>query len=172
MRDASLRGVHEMLLMKYVRLVMMPMQQQHDEGEHEARRPNTETGLTSDQQAYVSASWVREVRHMARSYLVTARVWQMVFSDLAGNVSATEREGQETEGKRQALAEVYEQWGRSAPMEATLAWAGWLLGTGKGKEASLAVVRARGMVSSSERTEMETRWTKLVCGWEAEGASL
>ena len=65
MRDASLRGVHETLLLSYVTAL------------HEARRkPGL---LDGSDQGQGSGNWLDSIRHMAKGYLTTGKVWQKVF---------------------------------------------------------------------------------------------
>jgi U3 small nucleolar RNA-associated protein 6 len=143
MRDAALRVLHETLLISYVKTA------------HEGRA-KPDSGSTSDQ-ADNSASWLHLVRHMARAYLTTGKVWQQVFSIVEG-----EDWRSEPHGKRQVLGEVFGMWRRKDELEATLEWARWLLENGKGKEATEAVVVGGRSVGSEGRVELERRWMGIV----------
>ncbi|KAF5386261.1 hypothetical protein D9615_002379 [Tricholomella constricta] len=143
MRNASLGGLHETLLISYVRVM------------HEVQKP--ETGLTSDQGS-VSAKWLHSIRHMASAYLTSGAVWQKVFTTLVEE----ENWGSEPDGKRQVLGEVYEKWQGKDAVEATLEWARWLLGNGKGKEGAEAVVACGRSVGEEERARLEKRWMSMV----------
>lgn len=143
MRDASLRGLHETLLISYVRTA------------HEGRA-KPDSGSTSDQRGS-SARWLHSVRHMARAYLTTGRVWQQVFRTIEA-----EDWGSEPHGKRQVLGEVFEKWRGKDELEATLEWARWLLANGKGKEATEAVVVGGRSVGEEGRVEMARRWMGIV----------
>ncbi|KAG5646802.1 hypothetical protein DXG03_002179 [Asterophora parasitica] len=141
MRNASLNGLHEKLLMSYVRVM------------HEVhRKPGT--GLTSDQGSD-SAKWLHSIRHMGSAYLATGAVWQSVFTTLVG-------EEWWVDGKQEVLGEVYKKWEGQDAVEATLAWAGWLLGIGKGKEGAAVVVACGRSIGEEERTALEKRWMRMV----------
>jgi len=144
MRNASLGGLHETLLMSYVQVT------------HEVQR-KPGTGLTSDQSSDL-AKWLHSIRHMASAYLTSGAVWQKVFTTLEGE----EKWGSGPDGKTQVLGEVYEKWRRKDAVEATLEWARWLLGNGKGKEAAEAVVVCGRSVGEEERAELEKRWMGMV----------
>ncbi|GLB37280.1 putative U3 small nucleolar RNA-associated protein 6 [Lyophyllum shimeji] len=144
MRNASLGGLHETLLMSYSQVI------------HEVQtKPGT--GLTSDQ-GLDSAKWLHSIRHMASAYLTSGAVWQKVFTLLEGE----ENWGSGRDGKRQVLGEVYEKWRRKDAVEATLEWARWLLGNGKGKEAAEAVVACGRSVGEDARAGLEKRWISMV----------
>lgn len=129
MRNASLQGVHEMLLMSYVTVM------------HEARA-NAAIGWTSD---HGSDYWLHLVHHMGRAYLTTGKVWRKVFFTLAEI---------EMDGKRKLLGEVFEKWRKKDGMEATVKWASWLLRNGQGKEAGEVVIGAKSRLG----IELERRW--------------
>lgn len=122
---AGLIFVHEMLLIKYVERL------------YSARREPTD-GQSSDQ-ATKRSEWDR-VCHMDESYLTTGNVWQQVFRlEAHGGGEAT-------------LREVYERWRRTDVEGASVEWAKWLLGHGRGAEAS-RVVQGAGL---------EARWDELI----------
>lgn len=136
MRDSSLHGVHEKLLMRYVAVM------------HEAL-PNAAAGLTSDQGVTVRASWLCSIRHMNKSYLTSGKVWKTVFMAV---------ESEEDGWGYDVLGEIYEGWRREDAVEATLAWAGWQVKKGKGKEARELVMRMRHCVGEEGRIKMEQGW--------------
>jgi len=140
MRDSSLRDIHEMLLMKYVTMTHGGV-------------PDRENRCTSDQQGRLDL-----VRHMASAYLPTGRVWQKVFT-----LEMEEREpSADAEAKAKILGEVFEMWRRKDGVDATLAWVGWLMRNGKGREAKEVIVRARSWLGDGERTEVEKGWTGIL----------
>ncbi|RDB24910.1 U3 small nucleolar RNA-associated protein 6 [Hypsizygus marmoreus] len=131
MRDGSLTGVHETLLMRYVRVM------------HEV--PGT--GFESDQEGD-SAKWLHSIRHMASAYLTTGAVWQEVFSIF-------EEEGFEV------LREVYERWSGLDEKGAGLAWAQWLNKQGRGVEAAAVIRTVGRRMGDGELAELETEWGRL-----------
>ncbi|KAF8995433.1 U3 small nucleolar RNA-associated protein 6-domain-containing protein [Cyathus striatus] len=142
MVDSSLSGVHEELLIGYVNSM------------HEAIKEPV-SGTMSDQEAVWSARWVDGIRHMASKYLTTGRVWREVFR-------VTEETGNEDDEQGRILEEVYEMWRREEGVEATVEWARWLLGHGKGREGSEVVMRARSWMSETERGEVERGWKAVL----------
>lgn len=139
MRDGSLRGVHERLLMSYVTVLHEVMGQE----------------ATSDQASKMSAKWLHEVRRIGRSYLTTGRVWQKLFS-VIGETDTW------TQGKKEVLETVYEEWREKDGVEATVGWGRWLMVHGKGGEASAVVARATRVMSEDERTDVEERWRQVM----------
>ncbi|KAA1472793.1 hypothetical protein DENSPDRAFT_839159 [Dentipellis sp. KUC8613] len=93
---------------------------------------------------------IERVRRVAREALPTARVWAAAFGALS-EASAGEK----------VLEAVYEEWREKDLLEATLAWAAWLLGRGSGQAAKAAVMRARGMLGETGRAQLDGRWTGL-----------
>jgi hypothetical protein len=124
MRDSSLASVHEALLIAYATLVF------HEDG-----------GLSYDGK-------VELVRHIAGTYMPTARVWKCVF-----DVSKEDE---------RVCKEVFEKWRRTDGVEATVTWAVWLLKKGKGKEAKEVVVCAGSWLDEEEKKKVESRWTKAL----------
>ncbi|KIY65669.1 hypothetical protein CYLTODRAFT_400074 [Cylindrobasidium torrendii FP15055 ss-10] len=96
--------------------------------------------------SYLASPAARNTDGMVRrmeACLASAPVWRSVFELLA------------TQGAPEAqLRETYELWRRKDGEGAGLAWAGWLLQHGKGKEAS-ALVSSAGL---------EDQWSTLVAG--------
>lgn len=58
----------------------------------------------------------------------------------------------------QELEEVYEAWRGKEGAAATLSWASWLVTSGKGREATEVIVRARSWLGEEEWREVEKRW--------------
>lgn len=96
------------------------------------------------------------VRRIAAEYLATARVWSAVFSKTG------ERGFKSTEEQHRVLEEIYELWRQKDGLEATVAWAKWLLNNGRGKEAGTVVVTGERRLKEAERIELEKRWTVVL----------
>lgn len=129
------RGVHEALLVSFV-TVLAP--------------DAPETGGKSDQDRWIH--WAHSVRHMASRYLTTARVWETVFAQVA-------KEGTESDGKAAVLEQVYLQWREHDLVAATLGWAQWLAGQGRGGDAAAAVVEGQRRATSPDMSaELSRRW--------------
>ena len=62
------------------------------------------------------------------------------------------------------LRTVYEFWRQSDCMEATVAWATWLLRSGRGKDALAVVARARSALGDADGLEVERRWKTMLDG--------
>lgn len=124
MRDSSLASVHEALLMGYTTLVL------HEDG-----------GASDDEMVNI-------VRHIAGTYMPTARVWKSVFEVVREN--------------GRVCKEVFEKWRRTDGVEATITWAVWLLKNGKAKDAKEVVVCAGSWLDEEEKKEVESRWTKVI----------
>ncbi|KAI3597017.1 u3 small nucleolar rna-associated protein 6 [Moniliophthora roreri] len=117
MHDPSLRDVHELLLMSYVRVLS-------------ESREGPETGKTAvPNQETNHSSWLH---HMQRTFLTTGKVWQSAFTLEIQGV-----------GDTAVLREIYEFWRRVDQVESTVEWAKWLLKNGNGKEAMDVVFRSR-----------------------------
>lgn len=93
------------------------------------------------------------VRRIGTEYLATARVWAKVFA-----TEATVGRYKDAEGQQQVLGEIYELWRMKDELEATVAWAKWLLNNGRGKEAGTVVVTGGCRLKEAERQELEKRW--------------
>lgn len=139
MRDSSLSGVHELVLISYAEAI------------HAERVEFTATGRTTDQDTI--AARVQRVRHMANAYLTTAKVWQTVFA-------LESQTGWDSDA--QFLEQVYEEWRKKDGLESTVAWAEWLMKNGKGKEAKEVIVRAKAWLGGEEQAQLERRWTSIL----------
>ncbi|KAJ3929110.1 MAG: U3 snoRNP protein [Lentinula lateritia] len=135
--DSSLQ---EHLLLGYVAALMVS-------------RSTPISGDDSDQVANKSAKALnlQKLRHMQGRFLNTGKVWQKMF-----HLEAEEN------GSAIVLEEIYELWRTANVVEATIAWAEWLLKNGKGKEASVLIVRSKGSVGQKEQEEMETQWVRIM----------
>ncbi|KAF8653585.1 hypothetical protein AX16_003863 [Volvariella volvacea WC 439] len=165
LRDSSLHGLHEKLLMQYVRMM------------HEAPA-NSGSGLTSDQRVGVRTRWLGTVRHMSNYYHASGKVWQRVFELLSDE---WEKDKDSTEGndrykvnkaerkvEEQVMKEIHENWRKEETVEATLALAGWQIKQGKGKEATDLVVRTGGSIGQEERRRLENGWREAMDGLNKE----
>ncbi|KAJ3984445.1 U3 small nucleolar RNA-associated protein 6-domain-containing protein [Lentinula detonsa] len=110
--------------------------------------------LNSDQVANepAKAFKLQNLRHMQSRFINTGKVWQKMF----------QLEAEEEKGDAIVLKEIYELWRKANVLEATIAWAEWLLKNGKGKEASGLIVRSKGSVGQKEQEEMETEWVRVM----------
>jgi hypothetical protein len=124
MRNSSLAGVHEALLIAYTTLEL------HEDG-----------GLSDGDK-------VDLVRHIAGTYMPTAKVWKSVFDFSRGN--------------ERVCKEVFEKWRGMDGVEATVTWAEWLFKKGKAKEAKDVVVCAGSWLDEEEKKRVESRWTKAL----------
>lgn len=133
MQDVSLQGVHEALLVRYVSVL-------HEVGVE----PNS--GLMSDQEKG-RVNWLDWIRHMAKSYLTTGRVWRQVFARVS--------EACEEEEKEKVLGEIFKWWRKDEGVEATIEWGRWLLVHGKGREATEIVMKG---MHCFDKEILEVRW--------------
>ena len=97
------------------------------------------------------------IRKIATRYRATGRVFSKIFLLLAEHGS----QGSADETTVAVLEEVFELWRQKDTLEASVAWARWLLKHGRGKEAISIIVRARSWLMRDEtaRIELEKRWT-------------
>ncbi|KAJ3891268.1 U3 small nucleolar RNA-associated protein 6-domain-containing protein [Lentinula edodes] len=138
--EVSDSSLQEHLLLGYVAALMVS-------------RSTPVSGDDSDQVANKSAKALnlQKLRHMQGRFLNTGKVWQKMF-----HLEAEEN------GSAIVLEELYELWRTANVVEATIAWAEWLLKNGKGKEASVLIVRSKGSVGQKEQEEMETQWVRIM----------
>ncbi|KAI0743827.1 U3 small nucleolar RNA-associated protein 6-domain-containing protein [Daedaleopsis nitida] len=124
------------------------------------------------------------VRRIAAAYMPTARVWEEVFkqemslSTAVGDASTREsgasashssRGGGDSgpangDGDGRVLRAVYEIWREKDGVEATIAWAAWLLRSGNGREAIAVVARTRSVLGATAGEEVERRWKRVLDG--------
>jgi U3 small nucleolar RNA-associated protein 6 len=134
--QASLHGVHEVLLENYVTVL-------------EEANNEPEAGRTSDQGRGWS-SWKATVGHMGRQCLTSGPFWERVFERVA------KMEAKDAGGKEGVLRAIYEEWRKKDGVGAVVGWAGWLLGTGRGREATEIVTAA-----SASSAEVRARWIAI-----------
>ena len=60
------------------------------------------------------------------------------------------------------LKEIYLAWRRRDVVDASLAWARWLLSAGDGREAGALIQRARGEADGPSRQRLEDVWRHIV----------
>ncbi|KAH9892817.1 U3 small nucleolar RNA-associated protein 6-domain-containing protein [Cubamyces lactineus] len=117
------------------------------------------------------------VRKLGTAYSSTARVWAEVFrqeSEASSAAHARSQSGSESacgsgpdtdaDGDARVLTAVYEFWRQTDGVEATVAWATWLLRNGRGKEAVAVVGRARSVLGETAGAEVERRWKTILDG--------
>jgi hypothetical protein len=114
MRDAALRDVHQLLLLRV------------------AETMGGGGGL-----AMTTAECRARIEHIARRCLPSTRVWARIFAVLA-------KAKVDTEEEETLLREVYEYWcGTGKVEDATLAWAQWLLLAKKRGDEAMRVISLR-----------------------------
>ena len=67
------------------------------------------------------------------------------------------------------LREIYHAWKRRDALQATLAWAAWLLRRGRGKDANDAVQSARAQ-AGAQRQALDDEWRKVLLRPQPTGA--
>lgn len=100
------------------------------------------------------------LRKMTTSYLPGASTYAALFQAETSLPSETQSE--------EMLKDVYHAWRRSDPVRATLTWAAWLLGRGRGKEAADAVQTARAQ-AGQHRQALDDEWRKVLQTFEPAG---
>jgi hypothetical protein len=136
MRDATLRDVHQSLLLRV------------------AESMGSRSGLVGTTIAERRA----RIEHIARRCFPSARVWARMFTVLAeAKVDTTAEEEEEL------LRKVYEYWCGTGDVEdATLTWARWLLLTKKrGEEAMRVILLRTGRGPGGAR--LAQRWAAIIC---------
>ncbi|GBE81415.1 predicted protein [Sparassis crispa] len=151
---AAWSAVHEVLLVRYAAAVLAL-------ADGDVARPGPGERSTPDRAQLGAATAaaragarVQRVRHIATSYLPSAKVWARVFAQEA----AAMQSGLQGDADLKVLEEVYEYWRREDGVAATAEWAKLLLRRGKGREAQAAVMRARSWLTADESGEVERRW--------------
>ncbi|KAI0356208.1 hypothetical protein OH77DRAFT_1423811 [Trametes cingulata] len=127
-------------------------------GRHSAPRTRSE----------LAEARLARVRRLGTAHAPSARVWAEVFRQesegypsLDMNASGS---GPDAEGDARVLGAVYEFWRQHDGVEATAAWAAWLLRSGRGKEAVAVVGRARSVLGDAAGEEVERRWKAILDG--------
>jgi hypothetical protein len=139
--NPSLGKVHEELLMGFASHALKTTDQDGN------------TFIDVDGGSCDATSRRETVRHVARTYLPSGKVWASMFK--------IEKDAGKDSG---VLQEIYERWKMINDVEARLAWATWLLGNGEGNKARELVVRSRSCLDGDERKELETRWAAVLDG--------
>ena len=105
-------------------------------------------------------------RTIITSYLPDASILAESF-----RLEASSPLSEETnEDKNVVLKEIYEVWRRRDEVNSALAYAGWLIKQGKGKEAGEVVRRARAEVRDGERRQvLDEEWRKVLAKIEGGG---
>ncbi|KAI0633359.1 U3 small nucleolar RNA-associated protein 6-domain-containing protein [Trametes polyzona] len=119
------------------------------------------------------------VRRLAAAHTPSARVWAEVFRQEREWHHPRERHrphsasgpGADAEADAGVLRAVYEYWRQQDGVEATAAWAEWLLRSGRGSEAVTVVGRARSVLGEQAGEEVERRWKAILDGAEAGAAA-
>ena len=113
------------------------------------------------------------VRRIGTAFVPSARVWAEVFAQEAGGAAAGSRlalrsnhsyAGPRPDDDARVLRAVYEFWRQKDGVEATIAWATWLLRSGDGREAVAVVARARSVLGDGPGAEVERRWKAVLDG--------
>jgi len=141
MRDATLMGVHEALLMRYgTKIGVAHGQSGRDEIGQEQHGRDDRESVTGR---------IKGLRRIAERYLPTGKVWGTVFEAVAGG--GTERD-------ELVLEAVYELWRAQDEGEAAIRWGSWLMRAGKGAKATGVVVRGVRAVGEEGRGGVDRRW--------------
>ncbi|KAI0690201.1 U3 small nucleolar RNA-associated protein 6-domain-containing protein [Cerioporus squamosus] len=120
------------------------------------------------------------VRKIGSAYAPSARVWAEVFRQEAGGDSdvattaSTSAGGADSprssfgdaDGDERVIRAVYEFWRQTDGAEATVAWATWLLRSGRSKDAVAVVARARSVLGEAAGEAVERRWKSVLDGPE------
>lgn len=115
---------------------------------------------------------IARVRRLGAVHTPSARVWAEVFRQECGwrgdsasgpDVYVAGPDPQADVDAR-VLGAVYEFWRQSDGVEATAAWAGWLLRSGRSQEAVAVVGRARSVLGEQAGEEVERRWKAVLDG--------
>ena len=141
-------------------------------------RSTSPAGAGSTSRPPVDARLAR-VRQIGTAYVPSARVWSEVFSQeaaAAAGFSHAVASGANADGVRgysghvddeddaRVLRLVYEFWRQRDGVEATVAWAAWLLRTGNGKDAVAVIARARSVLGETDGETVERRWKAILDG--------
>ncbi|KAI0655912.1 U3 small nucleolar RNA-associated protein 6-domain-containing protein [Cubamyces menziesii] len=146
-------------------------QQERKQKQKQVARPTRDSDTTNE--ALTQARLAR-VRKLGTAYSSTARVWAEVFRQESSFAHARSQPGSvsgcgsgpdtDAEGDARVLSAVYEFWRQTDGVEATVAWATWLLRRGRGKEAVAVVGRARSVLGETAGAEVERRWKTILDG--------
>ena len=95
-----------------------------------------------------------------------AEVFKQEAGDVAGGADVARSYFGDADGDERVLRTVYEFWRQSDGVEATVAWASWLLRSGRGKDALAVVARARSVLGEAAGETVERRWKSVLDGPE------
>ncbi|KAH7888620.1 U3 small nucleolar RNA-associated protein 6-domain-containing protein [Phlebopus sp. FC_14] len=90
------------------------------------------------------------VRQISSAYLPTKLVWQRIF---------TLECAREDLADKTVLSTTYEYWRPVDGIQATLAWAGWLMDRGDGKEAVKVIGSAMAQLTTDQRSQLSQLWS-------------
>lgn len=107
---------------------------------------------------------IARVRRLGAVHTPSARVWAEVFRQECGWHADPPASGPDADSDARVLGAVYEFWRQSDGVEATAAWAGWLLRSGRSQEAVAVVGRARSVLGEQAGEEVERRWKAALDG--------
>lgn len=96
---------------------------------------------------------MERIRALEARHTPSARVWSEVFKQEMQSVGQIKND--------KAIQFAYQTWRKQDAIEATIAWAEWLLKNSRGKDA-MGVI-SNFMASGKEgRNEVERRWTDML----------
>ncbi|KAI8975808.1 U3 small nucleolar RNA-associated protein 6-domain-containing protein [Trametes punicea] len=184
---AAARAIHEVLLIRYAAASHRALLHQIAGSERRVDEYDGKSESESEPRARMAAVGIRaaltearlaRVRRLATAYAPTARVWAEVFKQESqqhprpqhhrtrSGSGPSDADG-DGDGDARVLGAVYEFWRQTDGVEATAAWAGWLLRSGRGKDAVAVVGRARSVLGERAGEEVERRWRAIVDGESA-----
>ncbi|KAI9067095.1 hypothetical protein FKP32DRAFT_1564309 [Trametes sanguinea] len=171
---AAASAIHEVLLIRYAAASHRALLHQiahldRDAGAadeqtrnaQQRRRQQHDNNHTTTSLGPVTEARLARVRRLGTAYAPTARVWAEVFQQESQSQSMEPSNG---EGDARVLGAVYEFWRQVDGVEATAAWATWLLRRGRGTEAVAVVGRARSVLGEQAGAEVERRWKAIIDG--------
>ena len=95
-------------------------------------------------------------RRISSAYLLDADTLKAFFS------SEASRSGDSGNASDELLKQIYLAWRRREIVDASLAWARWLLSENKGREAGDVIQRARVEVDGVNKQRLEDEWRHIV----------
>lgn len=116
---------------------------------HELLVSRFNDGLTQDS----TGDRLERIRALETRYMPTARVWSEVFAQEARAQTQTKSD--------KAVELAYQTWRKKDALEATIAWADWLLQEGRGK-AAMDVVNNFVASGKEGREELQRRWSSIL----------
>ncbi|KAL7281262.1 hypothetical protein ACG7TL_004570 [Trametes sanguinea] len=170
---AAASAIHEVLLIRYAAASHRALLHQIASANVDASvqpEPQARTRNAQQQQQHATSSTearIARVRRLGTAYAPTARVWAEVFrqeSQREPGEAANSDPDRDDDSDARVLGAVYEYWRQTDGVEATAAWAAWLLRRGRGKEAVAVVGRARSVLGEQAGAEVERRWKAVIDG--------